>query len=230
MISLGTSDTFFTAIKSPTTDPEGCGHVFGNPACGFMSLICFTNGSLAREKVKEECEISWNDFDNKSFEVTEPGNNGNMILPYFVSENTPLVPAAGIKLTGNEDFCNGSALLAVKVRAIVESQALTMKHHSEWISNKNPFSTIRITGGGSKSNGICQVVADVFQAEVERISITDSAVLGAAMRTSNADENRSWSELNKKFTMPTETITPNKDNCEEYQKAVAKFAEFEKES
>jgi len=154
VISMGTSDTFFAAIKSPITDPDGYGHVFGNPAGGFMSLICFTNGSLAREKVKEETGVSWDEFDNKSFEITSPGNNGNMMLPYFVPESTPLVPEAGIKLSGDQDFCNGDSETAVKVRAIVESQALSIRHHSEWIAQENPFETIRMTGGGSKSPGI----------------------------------------------------------------------------
>ena len=53
VISLGTSDTFFAALESFKTDPEGYGHVFGNPAGGFMSLSCFTNGSLARDKVRQ---------------------------------------------------------------------------------------------------------------------------------------------------------------------------------
>ena len=31
-ISLGSSDTFFAAMRDFKTDPAGCGHVFGNPA------------------------------------------------------------------------------------------------------------------------------------------------------------------------------------------------------
>jgi len=36
VISLGTSDTYFAAMRAPKTDPRGFGHVFGNPAGGFM--------------------------------------------------------------------------------------------------------------------------------------------------------------------------------------------------
>ena len=54
VISLGTSDTLFAAMPAPRTDPNGFGHVFGNPAGGYMSLICFKNGSLAREAIKEK--------------------------------------------------------------------------------------------------------------------------------------------------------------------------------
>ncbi|MHC4887441.1 MAG: xylulokinase, partial [Planctomycetota bacterium] len=63
VISMGTSDTFFAAMDEMKVDPAGCGHVFGNPAGGFMSMVCFTNGSLAREAVKEECGASWEVFD-----------------------------------------------------------------------------------------------------------------------------------------------------------------------
>jgi xylulokinase len=51
VISLGTSDTVFAAMRAPRTDPRGYGHVFGNPAGGFMCLIGFANGSLAREEL-----------------------------------------------------------------------------------------------------------------------------------------------------------------------------------
>ena len=62
VISLGTSDTFFAAMKDIHTDPNGSGHVFGNPSkfCSlenagnnnnvgsqtkYMTLQCFLNGS-----------------------------------------------------------------------------------------------------------------------------------------------------------------------------------------
>ena len=62
-ISLGTSDTLFAALDNCRSDPEGCGHVMGNPAGGYMNLICFTNGSLAREEMKKCFALSWEEFD-----------------------------------------------------------------------------------------------------------------------------------------------------------------------
>ena len=53
-ISLGTSDTYFAAMPETLSDPNGYGHVFGNPSGGSMSLQCFLNGSLAREKLKDK--------------------------------------------------------------------------------------------------------------------------------------------------------------------------------
>ena len=40
---------------------------------------------------------------------------------------------------------------------------------------------IRLTGGASKNDGIAQLVADVFQAPVERLDVANSAALGAAL-------------------------------------------------
>jgi sugar (pentulose or hexulose) kinase len=40
---------------------------------------------------------------------------------------------------------------------------------------------IRITGGASKNDGVPQIVADVFQASVERLAVSNAAALGAAL-------------------------------------------------
>jgi xylulokinase len=63
VVSLGTSDTVFASMSAPSTDPRGFGHVFGNPAGGFMCLICFANGSLAREKIKDRVGLDWQGFE-----------------------------------------------------------------------------------------------------------------------------------------------------------------------
>ena len=226
VISLGTSDTFFAAMENFGTDPEGHGHVFGNPAGGFMSLICFTNGSLAQERVKDDLGADWSGFDALLAAGT-PGNGGNIMLPYFVPENTPLVPHAGIVLAGDDDFTSGNGSPETRARAVVESQMLSMRLHSAWIAGDNAFSTIRITGGGSRSDVICQIVANIFQAKVERISVSDSAALGAAMRAANAIDGTSWEFMNEEFTAHFSIITPDTATSATYKESLARFAELE---
>jgi len=180
VVSLGTSDTFFAALDAFRTDPEGCGHVFGNPAGGFMSLACFKNGSLARDRVRQEAGASWEFFDQKAFELTPAGNGGRLALPWFVPEITPPVLTPGLR--ANFDFA--AAAPEVRIRAVVEAQALALRSHALWIG---AFDTIRVTGGASKSPGIRQTLADVFQARVESIAVADSAALGGAMLAAHAD-------------------------------------------
>lgn len=225
VISLGTSDTFFGAMEQPVVDPNGYGHVFANPAGGFMSLICFKNGSLAREAIKNQCQVEWQYFDNTAFDESPPGNNGNLMLPYLEPEITPLVLNAGVRRRGTEDFCNGTAHPAVTIRAVVESQALTMRLHSQWMGRD--FATLRVTGGASKSSGLCRVLSDVFQARIEKISVANSAGLGAAMRAANAAGGKSWTDLAGAFSAPAETVHPIAANANVYNDLLEQYREFE---
>jgi xylulokinase len=82
-ISLGTSDTYFGLMKKCRTDAHGEGHVFGSPTGDYMTLICFKNGSLAREKIRELYGIkNWNEFGKREASV-KPGNDGAILLAWF---------------------------------------------------------------------------------------------------------------------------------------------------
>ncbi len=183
VISMGTSDTVFAAMRQPHTDPRGFGHVFGNPAGGFMCLICFANGSLAREKVTEKTGLSWPAFERAILEETQPGNQGNLMLPFFIPEMTPKLLAPKVELFGSERFVAWQEPAAL-ARAIVEAQALSMQRHSDWIGEQPKL--IRVTGGASKNRGIRQVLADVFGAEIRALSVGNSSALGGALRAAEA--------------------------------------------
>lgn len=179
VVSLGTSDTFFAAMRDFRTDPDGFGHVFGNPAGGFMSLSCFKNGSLARERVKEECGVDWKFFDETAFELTPPGNNGKSAFPYFETEITPRHDATGIE--ANFDWASASN--EVKIRAIVEAQMSNMRERTKWIGE---FGKILVTGGASRSRGIRGVIERVFGAKTETLDVADSAAVGGARLAARA--------------------------------------------
>lgn len=219
VVSLGTSDTFFAAMPAFRTDPEGYGHVFGNPAGGFMSLICFTNGSPAREKVKEACGVDWDFFDHEALRQTQFGNDGRLMLPYFVPESTPLVLKPGV-------VCNFTdSTPAERIRALLESQALSMRSHSAW--QGQTFTRIRITGGASQSESIRQLLADVFQSRVETIQVTNSAALGAALRAANAVEGVSFAELSKLYCCPASVVEPDPAKREQADAMLEAFTAFE---
>jgi len=199
VISLGTSDTVFAAMREPCTDPRGFGHVFGNPAGGFMSLICFSNGSLAREAIAKRFGLDWDAFSKAITERTVPGNQGNLLLPFFVPEITPRVTEPRVELFGTAEFV-AYRDPAAAVRAIVEAQALSMRRHSDWIGERPE--RILVTGGASRSAGIRQVLADVFQAEITPLSVSNSSALGGAMRAAQAAEGTPYSDLFSRFSVP----------------------------
>jgi xylulokinase len=198
VISLGTSDTYFAATAEPRTDPSGYGHVFGNPAGGFLSLICFANGSLAREAVARQHGLDWEAF-QRAVESVPPGNDGNWMLPYFAPEMTPRTAEPCVELHGADAFRAGQSPTHA-ARAVVEAQALTMRAHSTWMGARPPH--LRVTGGASRNPAILQVFADVFQAELQPLSLPNASALGAALRAAQAVEERPWADLYARFSVP----------------------------
>ena len=178
-ISLGTSDTVFGLMKEPRVDAGGTGHVFASPTGDYMGLTCFSNGSLARERVRDAYDMSWNDF-SRALEGTPAGNHGRVLVPWFAPEITPPVLEAGVhRYNLSED--DGPA----NVRAVVEAQMMAMALHSRWMAVA--IDTIHATGGAAANRQILQVMADVFGAEVRRSRVSNSAALGAALRAWHAD-------------------------------------------
>jgi len=179
VVSLGTSDVFFAAMDRFQTDPGGCGHVFGNPSGGCMSLACIKNGSLARDRVRRDCGADWTFFDETAFSLTPPGNGGRRAFPYFESEITPLHPATGIE--ANFDWEHASA--AEKVVSVIRGQVLNLFERTRWIG---AFDVIRVTGGASRSKGLRETIAEIFGARVETLDVPDSAALGGALLAARA--------------------------------------------
>jgi xylulokinase len=221
VISLGTSDTFFAAMPGPKTDPNGFGHVFGNPAGGFMSLICFRNGSLAREALRDQLGLDWSAFDREALAGTLESAGQNLMLPFFGPEITPRHDFTGPVLRGSAEFESGSDP-ALQVRALLEGQFLNIRLHSQWMEVKTE--RIRLTGGASKNDGIAQLVADIFQAPIERLDVSNSAALGAALIAAAAG-GHDLSTLRQVFCKASagSSLSPNRALAETYQEALGNF-------
>ncbi|MHA1292602.1 MAG: xylulokinase [Promethearchaeota archaeon] len=225
-ISLGTSDTYFGYLKQLFVDLNGEGHVFCAPTGDYMSLICFKNGSLTREHIKNIYNLEWNEFSDILCK-SPPGNNGKIMLPYFLPEIVPLVLKPKIYRFGfDESDIEGN------VRGIIEAQFLSMRLHSQWIHEKPK--EIYATGGASVNQKILQVVADIFNTKIRRFEITDSAALGAALRASksyydNIKLEKSWEEIVKKFLniQDCEIIEPNNKNVELYEEMLKLYKKYE---
>ncbi len=217
VISLGTSDTFFAAMQEPKTDPQGFGHVFGNPAGGFMSLICFRNGSLAREALRDELGADWSDFDQASLSASKSSAGKNLTLPFYGPEITPRHDFVKPVTEFTEEPTASS-----RIRSLLEGQFLNMRLHSQWMGVSPQ--RILLTGGASKNDGIAQIVADVFQAPVERLEVANSAALGAALIAATAS-GASLNELQAFYCKPSANsrIEPDASLGETYRAALDSF-------
>jgi xylulokinase len=221
VISLGTSDTFFAAMPGPKTDPDGFGHVFGNPAGGFMSLICFRNGSLAREALRDQLGLDWSAFERPAIAATDDSAGKNLMLPFYGPEITPRHDFTGPVLKGSPEF-ESAADPALQVRALLEGQFLNMRLHSRWMGVDTKL--IRLTGGASRNDGIAQMVADVFQAPVERFDVSNSAALGAAL-VAAASCGLNLAALQQDFckASPGTSLQPDTSKAGVYDQALNEF-------
>ena len=186
-ISLGTSDTIFGLMKTPRVSADGIGHVFGAPTGDFMEITVFRNGSLARERIRDQFGLTWEGF-SRALAETPPGNHGRTMIPWFEPEITPRVAAAGVQrfnLDAND--CAGN------VRAVVEGQMTAMKRYSAWMGVD--VRTIYATGGASSNREILRVMADVFDADVYQFAAGNTAALGAALRAFHGSAKASGERL-----------------------------------
>ena len=215
-ISLGTSDTYFGFMPQPLISAEGEGHVFGSPTGDYMSLICFLNGSLAREKVRRKYKLTWDAF-SKRLIHSNPGNGGKVLLPYFSPEITPNVPGPMVTRYGLEE-----SDVRGNVRGVVEAQMTSMAIHSKWMGVKTK--TIYATGGASANRAILQIMADVHNADVYQFKVGQSAALGAALRAAHAHLKASgneqpWEQIIAGFAEPVREsrVRPNKEAAKVYR-------------
>jgi len=216
--SLGTSDTFFAALDAPRTDPDGFGNVFCTSAGGYMSLSCFTNGALARDRVRREAGVDWAGFD-AALAATAPGGGGRLLLPWFSPESVPRVARAGARRS------YASAAPADEIRALCEGQALAMRLHAGWIGSS--FRRLGVTGGGSKCAGFLRILADVFQAPVERLESSETVALGAAMRAWSHLSGEPLPSLAARLCRPAARVEPDPATAPVYADALARYAAFE---
>jgi xylulokinase len=222
-ISLGTSDTYFGSMKKCRTDEHGEGHVFGSPTGDYMTLICFKNGSLAREKIRDAYGIKdWEKF-GAALTSTPPGNHGGILLPWFEAEIVPRVNRPGI-----HRFDLNEKDAAANCRAIVEAQMMSMRLHSQWM--KVSPDRIFATGGASQTSPILQIMADVMNCRVERIEVSKSAALGAALRAAHGwlvqtGKKPKWEKVVAGFTdtVPNSEIRPNPKAAKVYDQLIEKY-------
>ena len=217
-LSLGTSDTLFACMNSPQVSHSGEGCVFASPdGKNYMALICFLNGSLAREAVRDSYHLTWQEF-AQALKETPPGNNSGLILPYFSPEITPQVSNPCVV----RDALNKSDAKA-NVRAVVEAQAMASKIHSKWMDID--IHSLFVTGGASSNEEILRIYADVHNCPVHRFETTNSACLGAALRALQADIGCDWKTAVAPYTQPSKnsTIQPRSKASGLYEELLKKY-------
>ena len=224
-VSLGTSDTAFGPMRTAGVDATGTGHVFGAPTGDYMGLTCFLNGSLARQRIRDEHALDWDGF-SEALRATPPGNGDALMFPWFEPEITPHVRTPGVRRVNLD-----TADAARNVRAVVEAQMMALANHSRWMGVD--IDVVHATGGAAANVDILQVMADVFDADVRRSEVGNSACLGAALRAYHADaaaagRDLPWEKVVEGIAAPASAVVrPNPANIATYARLRRRYAKLE---
>jgi xylulokinase len=108
------------------------------------------------------------------------GQPGVVFTPYLSGERAPLWDA---DVRGSFLGLSTATTQADLARAVLAGVAMSARHVLEVVERAcgRPLDTIAFVGGGARSDLWAQLHADVLNRPVERLRVTDSAVLAAAL-------------------------------------------------
>jgi xylulokinase len=208
IVSLGTSTTFLMSTPHYTPSPDV--HFMRHPTTEglYMFMLCYKNGALAREDVRDALgDQRWDRFNHaalatKPLGQSTPADHAKLALFFPRPEIVPAVPAGTWRAL--YDPATGSFKNDVRekpdcwttpgddVRAILESQFLSLRLRSSArvsapagsLLPPQP-SRIYLVGGGSANGAMARVCGDVLGGAegVFRLDIGGNAcALGAAYK------------------------------------------------
>jgi xylulokinase len=177
--SFGTSGTIYAHATKPVVDPQGEIAAFCSSTGGWLPLLCTMNVTTVTEQVRTLFGLDHAGLE-AAVAATPAGAQGLVLLPYFAGERTPNVPDGSGVLLG----LNGTSMQrGPMARAAMEGATMGMNYGLRRLAQLGvKAKEIRLTGGGAKSAGWRQIMADVFGVPVVGMVEDEGAALGGALQ------------------------------------------------
>ena len=182
---------------------------------GYWMLSWFSK-NFATELIDESKiqDMAVEELLNEKLNDIPPGSDGLVLQPYWgPGLRRPLAKGGVI---GFSDIHTREHFY----RAIIEGIGYALKEGLESIekSQHHKVKELRISGGGSQSDAICQITADIFNLPVSRVQTYETTSLGEAIATFVAiGEFKDINEAMKAMTHKTMTFYPVPEAAEQYQ-------------
>ncbi len=142
-------------------------------------MISWFKQNFARhlEKRAEEIGKSVEEIMNEEIESIPPGSDGLILQPFWQAGLT--TPEARGAIIGFSDYHTRAHVY----RAIIEGIDFALREGLERMEKrgKQKIDYIAVSGGGSQSNLICQIAANIFNKPVKRVQTYETSALGAAV-------------------------------------------------
>jgi xylulokinase len=184
--TIGTSGVVFAATDRPALDAGGRVHTFCHALPGRWHVMGVTQAAgLSLRWFRDNFGAGPDDGRDayerlcQEAEGVPAGADGVLWAPYLMGERTPhLDPDARAALVG----LAASHTRAHVIRAILEGVAFSLRDTFMIFDEMRvPVETVRLGGGGARSELWRQIQADVFGRAVEVVEAEEGAAYGAAL-------------------------------------------------
>ncbi|MBO6286173.1 MAG: hypothetical protein J6O18_07680, partial [Bacilli bacterium] len=159
-------------------------------------------------------EVDAADYDAHLFDIPA-GSDGLLVEPYWGSPlEHPEVKGA---IVGFSDYTTKEHMY----KAIIEGIGYELRLAKDSFEKrlKKSFRGIRVSGGGARSDQICQVLADLFGLRVEKVQTVETSSLGAAIGGFlSLGVYKDAMEATRNMVRVTRVFEPNPENTKVYDK------------
>ena len=230
VVSLGSSYTVNGVMKKIVPSENEEYNVFGYTKGTAMALSVITNGGKVQDHFLKKYILKsenrspdgsdWQKYLNMAGDI-RLSIDEKLLLPYLLDESVPLRKKGIIRGDFPEKYAG------VNIRALILSQALSLRLHSNHLGN---VKDLCVVGGGTGNIIMMQWIADAFGAKTYTIeNPTVAAPLGCAISAAVKRLNISYEEAAKRFVRkdPSSLRKPIAENAKIMQGLVKRYHELE---
>jgi xylulokinase len=218
MASIGTSGIIVAQTDKPLSDPKGRITLFNHayPDSWYI-LGASLSAGMSYEWLKTKLfnnNINFSRLDLLAENIL-PGSSGLIFLPYLYGDRTPHTDANARGVFFGISTKHDQAHFA---RSVMEGVAFSLKDSLELVKEKGiKVQEIRFIGGGAKSRLWQQILADIFNEEVNLINIEEGPAFGAALIAGvGVGAYKNLPEAVNSIIKIREKIIPDKKNAQIY--------------
>ncbi|MBT3360912.1 MAG: FGGY-family carbohydrate kinase [Rhodospirillales bacterium] len=199
--------------------PNGCMSTGGSGLNWFVKTFAGGEAATAQRE-----GVSVHQYLDRLAVDCPAGSDGLIVLPYFLGEKTPVHDPSARGMFDGLTFSHDIGHLW---RALLEAYAYAIRHHVEVLDDIG-YRTDRfiVSDGGSHSEIWMQIVADVLESPVQRLSGHPGSCMGAAwtaaIGTRLVDD---WGGI-MKFVSLADRLQPNPANAKTYRAGYQRFRDL----
>lgn len=225
-LSLGTSGTVYSFSQEVPQDASGNVAPFCSSSGGWLPLVCTMNVTNVVTSVVHLVGKTVADIDD-ALAATPPGADGLIFLPYLNGERTPDLPQASGSLHGITAHNLTGAHI---IRAAVEGVSFGLLDGLDRVLAGRSAELIQLIGGGARSRGWRQLLADATGATIQVPVEDEAGCLGAVVQAAVAygraqGRDSTFEEVTKQLVQvdTAATCTPDAMHRAAYDRARSAF-------